>query len=153
MVVGILVVVSIAGQLLSGGKAPDSRDVLDEALHMISCKAAIKAGDTLSSEEVTALLADRERIDDTHHCPHGRPTSLVFSRDELLERVWPKHVKAGPRTVDVHVRRVRQALERFGCDDMIQTVRGFGYRFSTAMRPPRLAPRADSLVTSSPRRP
>jgi len=49
---------------------------------------------------------------------HGR----VFSRDELLERVWPKHVKAGPRTVDVHVRRVRQALERFGCDDMIQTV-------------------------------
>ena len=75
---------------------------------------------------------------------HGR----VFSRHELLERVWPKHIKAGPRTVDVHVRRVRQALERFGCDDMIQTVRGFGYRFSTAMRPSRVAAGPQSAVTS-----
>lgn len=72
----------------------------------------------------------------------------VFSRQELLERVWPKHIKAGPRTVDVHVRRVRQALERFGCDDMIQTVRGFGYRFSTAMRPSRPAADANPAVTS-----
>jgi len=54
----------------------------------------------------------------------------VFSRDELLRRAWSKNVKAGHRTVDVHVRRLRQLLEPFGCDGYIQTVRGFGYRFA-----------------------
>jgi two-component system phosphate regulon response regulator PhoB len=52
----------------------------------------------------------------------------VFSRDELLRGAWPKHITAGGRTVDVHVRRLRQLLEPFGCDDVIQTVRSFGYR-------------------------
>jgi two-component system phosphate regulon response regulator PhoB len=52
----------------------------------------------------------------------------VFSRDELLRGAWPKHITAGGRTVDVHVRRLRQRLEPFGCDDVIQTVRSFGYR-------------------------
>jgi two-component system phosphate regulon response regulator PhoB len=52
----------------------------------------------------------------------------VFSREELLNRAWSRNVKAGPRTVDVHVRRLRQQLEPFGCESMIQTVRGFGYR-------------------------
>jgi two-component system phosphate regulon response regulator PhoB len=54
----------------------------------------------------------------------------VFSRAELLSRAWTKNIKAGHRTVDVHVRRLRQQLEPFGCEGMIQTVRGFGYRFS-----------------------
>lgn len=52
----------------------------------------------------------------------------VFSRNELLMRAWSSKVKAGGRTVDVHVRRLRQQLEPFDCDAMIQTVRGFGYR-------------------------
>jgi two-component system phosphate regulon response regulator PhoB len=54
----------------------------------------------------------------------------VFSRDELLRRAWSKNIKAGQRAVDVHVRRLRQLLEPFGCDQMIQTVRGFGYRLA-----------------------
>jgi two-component system, OmpR family, phosphate regulon response regulator PhoB len=58
----------------------------------------------------------------------------VFSRDELLRRAWSKNIKAGHRTVDVHVRRLRQLLEPFGCDDYIQTVRGFGYRFAQLSR-------------------
>jgi DNA mismatch repair protein MutL len=70
-------------RLLDGGKHPDRRDVLDSLLHMISCKAAIKAGDRLSSEEIAALLEQRHLAQDTHHCPHGRPTALFFSRDEL----------------------------------------------------------------------
>jgi len=70
-------------QLLSGGKQPDRRDVLDSLLHMISCKAAIKAGDRLSPAEITALLEQRHLAQDTHHCPHGRPTALYFSREEL----------------------------------------------------------------------
>jgi two-component system phosphate regulon response regulator PhoB len=52
----------------------------------------------------------------------------VFSRDELLRGAWPKNITAGGRTVDVHVRRLRQLLEPFACDDIIQTVRSFGYR-------------------------
>jgi two-component system phosphate regulon response regulator PhoB len=54
----------------------------------------------------------------------------VFSRDELLRGAWPKNITAGGRTVDVHVRRLRQLLEPFGCDDVIQTVRSFGYRLA-----------------------
>jgi len=57
---------------------------------------------------------------------HGR----AFSRQELLQHAWPRNVRAGRRTVDVNVRRLRQALEPFGCDHLIQTVRGYGYRFS-----------------------
>jgi DNA mismatch repair protein MutL len=72
--------------LLSGEKTPDRRDILDELLHMISCKAAIKAGDRLSVEEVDALLEQRHLFHDTHHCPHGRPTALVFTREELDKR-------------------------------------------------------------------
>jgi two-component system, OmpR family, phosphate regulon response regulator PhoB len=52
----------------------------------------------------------------------------VFNRDELLRGAWPRNITAGGRTVDVHVRRLRQLLEPFRCDDMIQTVRSFGYR-------------------------
>jgi DNA mismatch repair protein MutL len=73
-------------EMLSGSKALERRDLLDELLHMIACKAAIKAGDHLSPEEITALLEQRHLFADTHHCPHGRPTSLVFSREELDKR-------------------------------------------------------------------
>jgi DNA mismatch repair protein MutL len=76
----------ISERLLSGGKAPERRDLLDEMLHMISCKAAIKAGDRLTPEEITALLGQRHLYQDTHHCPHGRPTALVFTREELDKR-------------------------------------------------------------------
>jgi two-component system phosphate regulon response regulator PhoB len=54
----------------------------------------------------------------------------VFSREELLRGAWPKNITAGGRTVDVHVRRLRQLLEPFRCDGIIQTVRSFGYRLA-----------------------
>lgn len=54
----------------------------------------------------------------------------VFSRDQLLDRVWGSNVYIDDRTVDVHVRRLRKALSPHGCDRLIQTVRGAGYRFS-----------------------
>jgi DNA mismatch repair protein MutL len=63
---------------------PPTRDgLLAELLHMIACKAAIKAGQKLSQEEVTALLERRHLVADSHHCPHGRPTALVFTKSEL----------------------------------------------------------------------
>jgi DNA mismatch repair protein MutL len=70
-------------RLLEGGRAPDARDLLDELLHMIACKAAVKFGERLSAEEIESLLAQRHLAQDQHHCPHGRPTSLVFTRAEL----------------------------------------------------------------------
>jgi two-component system phosphate regulon response regulator PhoB len=54
----------------------------------------------------------------------------VYSREQVLDRVWGRAVYVEERTVDVHIRRLRKALEPHGCDGMIQTVRGSGYRFS-----------------------
>ncbi|MEC8011140.1 MAG: phosphate regulon transcriptional regulator PhoB [Pseudomonadota bacterium] len=54
----------------------------------------------------------------------------AYTRSYLLDRVWGGNVYIEDRTVDVHVRRLRKALEAFGCDHLIQTVRGTGYRFS-----------------------
>ena len=76
----------VVDRLLDSGQTPVRRDLLDELLHMISCKAAVKAGDRLSLEEVAALLEQRHLCQDAHHCPHGRPTALVFTRDELDKR-------------------------------------------------------------------
>jgi two-component system phosphate regulon response regulator PhoB len=55
----------------------------------------------------------------------------VYSRTQLLDRVWGGNVYVEERTVDVHIRRLRKALEAFSYDRFIQTVRGSGYRFST----------------------
>ena len=73
----------LAEQLDQPEKPPDRRDLLDSLLHMMSCKAAIKAGQRLSPEEIDSLLAQRHLIDDAHHCPHGRPTALVLTENEL----------------------------------------------------------------------
>lgn len=54
----------------------------------------------------------------------------VYTREQVLDRVWGQSVYVEERTVDVHIRRLRKALEPFGYDGMIQTVRGTGYRFS-----------------------
>ena len=52
----------------------------------------------------------------------------VYSRTQLLDQVWGDHVFVEERTVDVHIRRLRAALEASGCDRLIETVRGTGYR-------------------------
>jgi two-component system, OmpR family, phosphate regulon response regulator PhoB len=54
----------------------------------------------------------------------------AFSRSQLLDQVWGDQVYVEERTVDVHVRRLRKALEPSGHDGLLQTVRGVGYRFS-----------------------
>ena len=56
----------------------------------------------------------------------------VHSRTQLLDRVWGDHVFIEERTVDVHVKRLREALSPVGCQHMIETVRGAGYRLSNA---------------------
>ena len=59
-------------------------------------------------------------------------TERVHSRTQLLDQVWGDHVFVEERTVDVHIRRLRKALEPGGHDRLIQTVRGSGYRFSAS---------------------
>lgn len=54
----------------------------------------------------------------------------VYTREQVLNRVWGQNVYVEERTVDVHIRRLRKALEPHGYAAMIQTVRGTGYRFS-----------------------
>jgi two-component system phosphate regulon response regulator PhoB len=57
----------------------------------------------------------------------------VYSREQLLDRVWGRGIFVEERTVDVHIRRLRKALEGRAYDRFIQTVRGTGYRFSTGV--------------------
>jgi len=54
----------------------------------------------------------------------------VHSRTQLLDQIWGDHVFVEERTVDVHIRRLRKALEPTHLDGLVQTVRGTGYRFS-----------------------
>ena len=54
----------------------------------------------------------------------------VYSRSQLLDQVWGRSVYIEERTIDVHIRRLRKILEEYGREDVVQTVRGFGYRFS-----------------------
>jgi two-component system phosphate regulon response regulator PhoB len=55
----------------------------------------------------------------------------VHSRSQLLNRVWGDHVFIDDRTVDVHIKRLRQALRDVGADAQLVTVRGMGYRFNS----------------------
>jgi two-component system phosphate regulon response regulator PhoB len=59
-----------------------------------------------------------------------RHPDRVYSRTQLLDRVWGGNVYVEERTVDVHIRRLRKALTPYGHDALIRTVRGAGYRFS-----------------------
>ncbi len=54
----------------------------------------------------------------------------VYNRTQLLDQVWGRSVYIEERTVDVHIRRLRKILGEYGREDLVQTVRGFGYRFS-----------------------
>ncbi len=54
----------------------------------------------------------------------------VYSRTQLLDQVWGRSVYIEERTIDVHIRRLRKILGEYGREDLVQTVRGFGYRFS-----------------------
>jgi len=56
-------------------------------------------------------------------------TDRVYSRTQILDHVWGDHVFIEDRTVDVHIRRLRDALSPSGHDDLVETVRGAGYRF------------------------
>lgn len=57
----------------------------------------------------------------------------VYGRSQILDQVWGDHVFLEDRTVDVHIRRLREALAPSGHDRLVETVRGAGYRFRSAL--------------------
>ena len=69
---------------LSVRSAPASPEMLtNDLLSMMACKAAVKAGDPLSQEEIRALMRERHRVERSSNCPHGRPTSLRLTIRDL----------------------------------------------------------------------
>jgi len=64
----------------------DGEAVLSEVLDMMSCKAAVKAGDALSDIEIASLLQDLHRVERATNCPHGRPTAMRIPFRELERR-------------------------------------------------------------------
>jgi DNA mismatch repair protein MutL len=74
---------AVVDHLMNKDRPPTREQLLNDLLSLMACHAAVKAGDRLSPEEISALIAQRGLADDTHHCPHGRPTALLFSRQEL----------------------------------------------------------------------
>ena len=64
-------------------RLPTREQLFNDLLSLMACHAAVRAGDPLTQEEIAALVSLRELADDTHHCPHGRPTSLLFSKHDL----------------------------------------------------------------------
>ena len=73
----------VIDHLMTKDRPPSKEALLDHLLATMACKAAVKAGDRLTQDEIAHLLVLRQMADDSHHCPHGRPTSLLFSRQQL----------------------------------------------------------------------
>jgi DNA mismatch repair protein MutL len=66
---------AVVDQLVAKERLPDREQLLNHLLSTMACHAAVRAGDRLTEEEIASLLAQRELAQDSHHCPHGRPTS------------------------------------------------------------------------------
>jgi DNA mismatch repair protein MutL len=74
---------AVVDYLAARGRAPDREQLLHDLLSLMACHGAVRAGDRLTPEEIAALVAQRDLAGDAHHCPHGRPTSLLFSHRDL----------------------------------------------------------------------
>lgn len=98
------------GEVMTAGRLR-----LDRASHRV----------TVGNEEIALGPTEYRLLDFFMRHP-----DRVFSRAQLLDRIWGGNVYVEERTVDVHIRRLRKALTDFDYDKLIQTVRGAGYRFS-----------------------
>jgi DNA mismatch repair protein MutL len=74
---------AVVDHLVSQERLPSREALLNDLLSLMACHAAVRAGDRLTAEAIAALIAQRHLADNTHHCPHGRPTALLFSRHDL----------------------------------------------------------------------
>jgi DNA mismatch repair protein MutL len=75
--------VAVADYLAGKERPPPREALLNDLMALVACHGAVRAGDRLSDEEVRELLGQRQLAEGSDHCPHGRPSSLLFSRREL----------------------------------------------------------------------
>ncbi len=73
----------VVDYLMNKGRVPTREQFLGEIMSLMACHAAVRSGDPLSPNEIDALMALRHLARDAHHCPHGRPTALLFTRQDL----------------------------------------------------------------------
>lgn len=111
-------------------------------------KAVLRRSSALNQEK--AIEVEGLKLDPVSHriTAHDKPVEMgpteyrllaffmshperAYTRTQMLDQVWGGNVYVEDRTIDVHIRRLRKALEPFGFERFIQTVRGTGYRFST----------------------
>ena len=123
------------------GKPTDMPELLASVDSTIRQKPGFNSSQTISAGGITVdYVGHRFIVDDSYVSLAPQEYRLllfmlthqdrVFSREQLLVHVWDRDSSVGPRTVDVHIRRLRSVLEPFEYDKYIQTVRGSGYRFS-----------------------
>jgi DNA mismatch repair protein MutL len=74
---------AVAEHLAGQGRPPDRERLLHDLVALAACHSAVRAGDRLSDPEIAELLTSLDRVRDGHHCPHGRPTAVAFSRRDL----------------------------------------------------------------------
>lgn len=74
---------AVVDHLVAKDRPPSREHLLNDLLSLMACHAAVRSGDRLTPEEIASLIAQRSLAENTHHCPHGRPTSLLFSKHEL----------------------------------------------------------------------
>ncbi len=77
------ILMSLIEPILESGKKMDRAELLEKLLHSMACKAAVKAGDRINAASMARLIELAEQEANAHHCPHGRPSMLVFSKEEL----------------------------------------------------------------------
>jgi DNA mismatch repair protein MutL len=77
------ILLSLVEPMLERGKKLEKDELLDELLHRLACKAAVKAGEKLSSDSMRHLIQLATEEINAHHCPHGRPSTLVFTKEEI----------------------------------------------------------------------
>jgi two-component system phosphate regulon response regulator PhoB len=122
---------------------PFSTEALIARMHaLLRRSGALPAKSTLSFHDITLDLASHRAIRNGRAL-HLGPTEFrllqyflehprrVFAREELLDAVWGKDIHVEPRTVDVHIRRLRKAINADAETDLIRTVRAAGYAIDT----------------------
>jgi len=74
---------AVVDHLMTKERLPSREVLFNDLMSLMACHAAVRAGDRLTADQMAALVEQRHLADDTHHCPHGRPTALLFSRQDL----------------------------------------------------------------------
>jgi DNA mismatch repair protein MutL len=74
---------AVVDYLAKQDRPPTREALLNDVMALMACHAAVRAGDRLTPDEIAYLVEQRHLAENSHHCPHGRPSSLLFTRGDL----------------------------------------------------------------------